>query len=268
MKQMVQKCKIYSKKNFEAFDNEKIIRVFYELSKTDGDKKYQIYQEYNDFLSNNQDDLVQRLKKETNKILENKDQRQFDIYQATLERLLSLSVNETDFLKKQDKQFRNQENLPLVILLDQIRSAHNVGAIFRNAECFGADEVILNFPSPTPENPSVKKTAMGCEEKVKWSETQNPIDLIVNYKEKKYEVISLEITDKSMALENYSFKDDSNGVMIILGHEQYGVSEQLLKLSDAIVHIDLFGTKNSLNVACASAILMQSISSILRRKLA
>lgn len=264
---MAKKPKTYSQKNIGTFDAKKLIRVFYELAKFGVDKNRNIFNDYLSWVAHREDDLIQRLVKETTKTTNSPSKRQYDIYLATLERLLDLSINEAEFLSSKDKTSLTTKKLKIDVLLDQVRSAHNVGAIFRNAECFGVNKLLLNFPTVTPEHPSVQKTAMGCEKYVQWEELDNPLKTIDSYREMGYQIIALELNEKAININDLELENKECGVLLILGHEQYGVSNEILKTCDKIVKIPLRGIKNSLNVACSSAIALQILTSKMSGKI-
>ena len=184
---------------------------------------------------------------------------QFQIYLMNLERLLGQSKKEYDFLvSTKDCDNTRSRIFPIICLLDSVRSAHNIGAIFRNAECFGVEKIILCGLSPTPENIQVQKTAMGCEKKVEWEQTESATQMVSHLKKQGYDIWAIETSHLSINLND--IKKLPKKLVVIFGHEQFGISHELIKLSDEIVSIPTYGTKNSLNVSCGQAVTLNHLA--------
>jgi tRNA G18 (ribose-2'-O)-methylase SpoU len=157
-----------------------------------------------------------------------------------------------------EKKIKSAKNIKL--LLDNIRSPHNVGSIIRTCECFGIEEIILTGITPSAENNAkIKKTAMGCNAKNSYA--QNAHDVIMHYKEKGFKIYAIEKTKKSICVDGIKIEIPS---IIILGNEEFGISKEILSLSDMILHIDLLGFKNSLNVSVACGIVLYELSKNLK----
>jgi len=139
-----------------------------------------------------------------------------------------------------------------ILWLHNVRSLHNVGAAFRNADAFGAKEIYLSGYTPCPPRPEITKTAIGAEEHVLWSAIEDPVDTIKSLKGSGYNVIGLEQTDNSDLLSE--FTPDSEKICLILGNEVTGIDTDLLPYLDAAVEIPQFGMKHSLNVSVASGV--------------
>jgi len=165
---------------------------------------------------------------------------------------------------KQDGKPKELNKIPLILILDDLRSAFNVGSIFRTAECFGISHIHLCGYTPTPENKKVQKTAMGTEEFVDWSVHANIIEVIEKLKNDGVTVYGLETTKNSKDITKIKFKQPS---ALILGNEALGISEKVLKQADEILQIPMQGWKNSLNVGVCSAISCYEISRQWSRKL-
>ena len=166
--------------------------------------------------------------------------------------------------------YRNQESdmepLPTSanysVLLDNIRSALNVGSIFRAADGFGFRHLYLCGITPTPEKPEVCKSAVGAERLVKWSTHRNALELITSLRNKDVEIWGLEKTDNSIPINSAIQKcENSHPLVLIVGNEVTGVDPGLLELADRVVHIPMRGQKRSLNVAIAFAVAAQIIGS-------
>lgn len=154
--------------------------------------------------------------------------------------------------------------LPLKVLLDNIRSPFNAGSIIRSAEALGAKEVILGGITPGPDNAKVMKTARHALSFIR--EAESPLTVVKEHRSRGGKVVALEKTRASLDIGecDYSLAEGEE-LLLILGNEEFGVNEELLELSDLIVHIPMLGIKNSINVSVAAGIALYRLSSELRR---
>lgn len=141
-------------------------------------------------------------------------------------------------------------------LLDNIRSAWNVGAIFRTAECLGVQKLYLCGITPTPQNDTVSKTSLGAEKLVEWIKTPNAVPLALQLKAQGFQLWALEQEQRSQPIHHISPSqiEPSQPIVLIVGNEVTGVDPELLDLSDKIIHIPMRGKKRSLNVEVAFGI--------------
>jgi len=144
----------------------------------------------------------------------------------------------------------------IVVVLDNIRSLHNVGAIFRTCDGAGVSKIYLCGMTGTPPRREITKTAIGAEEAIPWEYRRYTLRLIKKLKKDGYQIVSLEktIDSKLFNKTNYSKK-----TCLVVGHEINGVNRSVLDESDKIVHIPMRGTKESLNVATAFGIAIYEI---------
>lgn len=141
----------------------------------------------------------------------------------------------------------------LDIILHDVRSMHNVGAVFRNADAFGVKKIWLSGFTPEPPRPEITKTAIGAEEFVEWQSVKNIAALVKELKKKNYLVIGLEQTDSSILMTEYEPPSDKN-ICLIFGNEVTGMDEEVMKLVDDFLEIPQYGHKHSLNVSVATGI--------------
>jgi tRNA G18 (ribose-2'-O)-methylase SpoU len=141
---------------------------------------------------------------------------------------------------------------PLVVILDNLRSAYNVGALFRTAECAQIEKLILCGITPTPPHQGLEKTALGTTKTVPWEYELSVLTALEKLRAKNYTIASLEITDQSRPIQKVQKEDFP--LALIIGNEVYGVSEVVLAASDLVLEIPLFGQKESLNVAIAGSL--------------
>jgi len=148
----------------------------------------------------------------------------------------------------------------LSALLDNVRSAWNVGAIFRTADGLGIDKLYLCGITPTPEKEAVRKTSLSAEESVAWEYSRNALDTTKMLKGKGCKLIALEQDPRAVPVTQFSIPDSQSSILI-LGNEVTGVDPELLDLCDRIVYIPMHGQKRSLNVEVAFAIAAHALRS-------
>lgn len=149
---------------------------------------------------------------------------------------------------------QEQYTFPVVIVLDHVRSMHNVGSVFRTADSFGLQEIVLCGFTPVPPHREIHKTALGATETVKWSYTEDVATSLRELKAQGYKIIAAEQVHNSISLEMLHM-DCKEKVAIIFGNEVEGVSEQALAFCDAVVEIPQFGAKHSLNISVSVGII-------------
>jgi tRNA G18 (ribose-2'-O)-methylase SpoU len=137
------------------------------------------------------------------------------------------------------------------VLAHNIRSLHNIGSIFRSSDAVGVDKIFLTGFSGVPPRKEISKTALGADESVKWEFHKDPVPLIEKLKSEGVQIVALEKNDSSQDIREFKSKKP---FCMVLGNEIDGVSEEILKLSDAVVHIPMRGMKESLNVSVAFGI--------------
>jgi tRNA G18 (ribose-2'-O)-methylase SpoU len=149
----------------------------------------------------------------------------------------------------------------LEALLDNIRSAWNVGAIFRTADCLGVDKLYLCGITPTPENDSVQKTSLGAESSVKWEYARNALLVAERLKAEGARLWALEQDERAVPLnaELRMITDEKKPLVLIIGNEVTGVDPALLDLCDKIVYIPMRGSKRSLNVEVAFGVAVSAL---------
>lgn len=153
------------------------------------------------------------------------------------------------------QEFKKKEKLPIIIILDNIRSLHNVGSVFRTSDAFLIEKIYLCGITATPPHKEIQKTALGATESVEWEYIENVLDVIQQLKKDQYQIISIEQTEKSTMLHNF-ITDNSASYALIFGNEVNGVQQEVVSISDTIIEIPQFGTKHSLNVAVSTGIVI------------
>ena len=168
-----------------------------------------------------------------------------------------LTMNELHRISKED--FERTEKLPIIIVLDNIRSLSNVGAFFRTADAFRIGELVLCGITACPPHKEISKTALGATESVCWKHFDSTVEAVNDLKAQGYRVWAVEQVDTSVSLEEYA-PTKGEKVAIVLGNEVFGVDDEVLALCDGAIEIPQYGTKHSFNVSVAGAIVIWEIS--------
>ncbi|KUJ57688.1 RNA methyltransferase [Chryseobacterium aquaticum] len=151
--------------------------------------------------------------------------------------------------------FKKVEKIPLVVVLDNIRSMHNVGATFRTADAFLVQKIILCGITPQPPHREIHKAALGATESVDWSHESDINTAIGELKDQGFEVVGIEQTTNSTMITDFKI-DATKKYAVILGNEVEGISDEALQNIDSFIEIPQLGTKHSLNVSVCGGIVM------------
>lgn len=152
--------------------------------------------------------------------------------------------------------YRTLQKIPVVVVLDNVRSGHNVGSIFRTCDAFRVEKLFLCGITPVPPHPEIHKTALGATESVAWEYVETTSRALQSLKDS-YMVVAVEQAHHSIPL--VSFRPEKP-LALIFGHEVYGIDEDILSMVDVCVEIPQYGTKHSLNVSvCAGIVLYHLI---------
>lgn len=157
--------------------------------------------------------------------------------------------------RKTAAEIQHVDKLPVILLLENIRSMHNVGSIFRTADAFLADSIYLCGYTPTPPHRDIHKTALGATETVQWKYVPAAVDALKSLKSVGYELVAVEQVLGSIPLNKF-IKNHDLKLVLIFGNEVEGVSEEALALCDASIEIPQFGMKHSLNVSVAAGMVL------------
>ena len=161
-------------------------------------------------------------------------------------------------LSHYDANFEERK-FPVILLLDGVNSPANVGSLFRLADAFSIEKIILCGSKPDLKSNRLLRTARSTVEKVEFEEQEKASDVLKKYREENYTLLALEITEDSSSLDSFPFKDHSKLVLVI-GNEQAGIDTAILNLTDHRLHINMFGKNSSMNVAQATGIALYEIT--------
>ena len=179
------------------------------------------------------------------------------------------------------EEFKEAEKLPLIVVLDDVRSLYNVGSVFRSCDAFRVEAVYLCGITATPPNAEIHKTALGGEDSVEWEYFKTTEEAVEKLKQKGYFVYSIEQVEGSTKLQNLPeaheelFKQEKEsekqensslpkGYAVIFGNEVKGVKQNIVDMSDGCLEIPQFGTKHSLNVSVTAGIVVWEFAKLLK----
>ena len=154
--------------------------------------------------------------------------------------------------------FKASEKLPLVVVLDNVRSLHNVGSVFRTADAFRLAGVCMCGITACPPMPEIHKTALGAEDSVEWKYFEKTEDAVAMLKEQGYTVLAIEQCEGSTMLQDFKYEKERK-YAIVLGNEVKGVQQQIVDSCDGCIEIPQYGTKHSMNVSVTAGIVIWAI---------
>lgn len=164
-----------------------------------------------------------------------------------------LKITELNRLSKEE--FKKQEKNPLIVVLDNVRSLHNVGSVFRTSDAFLIKTVYLCGITSTPPHAEIHKTALGAEDSVDWIYYSECADAVKNLKNEGYTVFAIEQAEGSMMLPELNL-DHTKKYAVVLGNEVKGVQQSVIDICDGCIEIPQYGTKHSLNVSVTAGIII------------
>ena len=160
------------------------------------------------------------------------------------------------------EEFQQAQKMPLTVVLDNVRSMHNVGSVLRTAAAFRVEEVLLCGITGTPPHPEIHKTALGAEDSVTWRHVASTVDAVSELKQRGYVVLSVEQAEGSTMLHHFE-PDAACRYAVVLGNEVKGVQQEVIDQSDGCLEIPQFGTKHSLNVSVTAGIVIYHFARLL-----
>lgn len=166
----------------------------------------------------------------------------------SLEELGRLSIN----------QFKEADKIPICLLLDNVRSLHNVGSAFRTADAFRVEKIVLTGITGTPPHREIQKTALGATESVAWNYFENPAEAAEKLKSEGYTLVVVEQTTDSLPLQTFYAEKDKK-YCLVFGNEVHGVSEDVIEQAALALEIPQAGTKHSLNISVCLGIVVWEV---------
>lgn len=160
------------------------------------------------------------------------------------------------------EEFKTVDKTGVVVLLDNVRSLHNVGSVFRTCDAFAIETLYLCGITGTPPNNEINKTALGATESVDWKHEKDIISLINRLKSQNFAIFSVEQAENAVFLRDFAPKTDKK-YALIFGNEVNGVSQDVVDLSDGVIEINQGGTKHSLNIAVSAGVVLWEFFKVL-----
>lgn len=164
-------------------------------------------------------------------------------------------LENSELERKSVEDFKQSEKTPIILILDDIRSLHNIGSVFRTADAFLIEKIYLCGITATPPNKEIHKTALGATETVTWEHHKNVLEVIENLKSEDVLVYAIEQVENAIFLDNFQ-PDNLKKYALVFGNEVYGVSQEAVKLCDGTIEIPQLGTKHSLNISVSAGIVV------------
>ena len=169
------------------------------------------------------------------------------------------------------EEFKAAEKLPLVVVLDNIRSLHNIGSVFRTADAFRLERIVLCGITACPPHPEMHKTALGAELTVDWSYVNSTVDAVNSLHQAGYTVLAIEQAKNSLMLDRLTLDQlmtaapqSSPKLAVVMGNEVKGVQQQVVDMCDGCIEIPQYGTKHSMNVSVTAGIVMYEMHQKMR----
>lgn len=157
--------------------------------------------------------------------------------------------------RKTVDDFKQAEKTPIIIILDDIRSLHNIGSVFRTSDAFLIEKIYLCGITATPPNKEIHKTALGATETVTWEHQKDVLSVIEKLKNESVEVFAIEQVENAIFLQNFEI-DKNKKYALVFGNEVYGVNQKAIEICNGTIEIPQLGTKHSLNISVSAGIVV------------
>jgi tRNA G18 (ribose-2'-O)-methylase SpoU len=174
-------------------------------------------------------------------------------------------LENSELERKSITDFKQAEKTPIIIVLDDIRSLHNIGSVFRTSDAFLIEKIYLCGITATPPNKEIHKTALGATETVAWEYNKNVLDVIEDLKKQNTQVYAIEQVDNSIFLDQFQ-PSKTEKYALVFGNEVYGVSQDAIKICDGSIEIPQLGTKHSLNISVSAGIVVWDLFQKINQK--
>ncbi len=170
-----------------------------------------------------------------------------------------------ELVRKSIEDFKTATKTPIIIILDDIRSLHNIGSVFRTADSFLIEKIYLCGITAIPPNKEIHKTALGATETVTWEYAENVLEVIENLKKENVQVFAIEQVENAIYLNDFEVKKNQK-YALIFGNEVFGVSQKAIEICNGTIEIPQLGTKHSLNIAVSAGIVVWDLFSKIEKE--
>lgn len=167
-------------------------------------------------------------------------------------------LENNELQRKTVSDFKNAQKTPLIMVLDDVRSLHNIGSVFRTADAFLIEKIYLCGITATPPNKEINKTALGATETVEWEYVPTILEAIQKLKNENTKVYAIEQVENAVFLQDFTIQHNAK-YALVFGNEVFGVSQQAIEICDGSIEIPQLGTKHSLNIAVSAGIVVWDI---------
>ena len=176
---------------------------------------------------------------------------------------MARKLNTEEIIRLTPEEFKETPKIPLIVILDNVRSLHNVGSVFRTSDAYCVEKVILCGITATPPNAEIHKSALGAEFSVDWEYYKETAEAVNELKQAGYTVLAIEQAHDSINMDTFK-AEKGNKYAVILGNEVKGVQQSVIDLSDDCLELPQFGTKHSLNVSVTAGIVIWEFAKLFR----
>lgn len=164
-------------------------------------------------------------------------------------------IENSELDRKSIEEFKQAKKTPIIIVLDDIRSLHNIGSVFRTSDAFLIEKIYLCGITATPPNKEINKTALGATDTVTWEYQKNVLQVISDLKSENVEVYAIEQVENAIFLDDFKTATNKK-YALVFGNEVFGVNQEAVKLCDGAIEIPQLGTKHSLNISVSTGIVI------------
>jgi tRNA G18 (ribose-2'-O)-methylase SpoU len=164
-------------------------------------------------------------------------------------------LENSELERKSVADFKTSAKTPLIIVMDDIRSLHNIGSVFRTADAFLVEKIYLCGITATPPHKEIQKTALGATDTVAWEHQKSVTEVIQKLRSENVTVLAVEQVEKAFLLDEF-IVDPTKKYALVFGNEVYGVAQEAIALCDGCIEIPQLGTKHSLNIAVSAGIVI------------
>ncbi|MFC2097403.1 RNA methyltransferase [Bacteroidota bacterium] len=168
-------------------------------------------------------------------------------------------LKNSELNRKNTEEFKKADKLPFVVILDNIRSMHNIGSVFRTCDALLIDKMYLCGITAIPPHKDIHKTALGAQDTMEWTYIDNSVDLVKTLKDQGYIIVSIEQTEGSTSLSDFCINSDQK-YALIFGNEIKGVDQKVIDQSDFCIEIPQYGTKHSFNISVSVGIVLWELT--------
>lgn len=164
-------------------------------------------------------------------------------------------IKNEDLNRLTPEAYENAKKIPVIVVLDDVRSAMNVGSAFRTSDAFRLEKIYLCGITATPPHREINKTALGAQDSVNWEHMDSIVACVQRLKQYNYTIVSVEQADKSTSLLDFNVSNDKK-YAFVFGNEVFGVNDSIIEVSDVVLEIPQYGTKHSLNISVSIGVVL------------